>query len=299
VNAANVIAFEDSDGRFAPSSENGAMTLHSGGVAVVGTGLMGASVGLAAKRAGVERVAGFDSDPGALAVAVDLGAVDVAAESLEEAVDGAALVVVATPVGTIAARAAEALAATGHGCAVTDVGSTKASICAALAGEARFVGGHPMAGSEAQGPSGARAELFAGSTWFLASPPGTDPEPYRIVHDFVAALGAEPVPIDPVAHDKLVALTSHLPHALANVLWNQTVAADALDLVGRSFTDMTRVAGANPRMWTDIFLENATFIADALGEYRHRLEGLEVALRGDDGDAVSRWFEEAARDRPR
>ena len=280
------------------------MTLGSGRIAVVGTGLVGASVGRAARRAGVERVAGFDSDPDALAIAVDLGAVDFPAESLQEAVAGAELVVVATPVGAIPARAAEALASTEHDCTVTDVGSTKASICAALAADRRFVGGHPLAGSESQGPHGARADLFEGSTWFLTPLPETDRERSRRLRDFVVSLGAEPVAIDPVAHDRLVALTSHLPHALANALVSQVAAAnvaghEALATAGRSFADMTRIAGANSRVWVDVFLDNAEALADALADHRLRIEQLEAALRSGDVEAVARSIDEAAQNRRR
>jgi prephenate dehydrogenase len=296
--------FEDSHGRFVSSRENGVVRLGSGRVAVVGTGLIGASVGLAAKRAGVESVAGFDSDPGALSAAVELGAVDSAAVRLDDVVGGVDLVVVATPVGAIAARVADALALTGHECAVTDVGSTKASICAALAGESRFVGGHPLAGSESQGPHDARADLFEGSTWFLTPLPETERERYRRVRDFVVSLGAEPVAIDPVAHDRLVALTSHLPHALANALVSQVAAAnvaghDALATAGRSFADMTRIAGANSHVWVEVFLDNAEALADALAGYRLRIEQLEAALRSGDVEAVARSIDEAAQNRRR
>lgn len=280
------------------------MTLRSSRVAVVGTGLVGASVGLAAKDAGVERVAGFDSDPGALSVAVERGAVDSPAASLEEAVEGAELVVVATPVGAIPARVVEALAVTGEGCTVTDVGSTKARICSALAAERRFVGGHPLSGSESEGPHHARADLFIGSTWFLTPLPETDSERYRLVGEFVSSLGAEPVAIDPDSHDELVALTSHLPHVLANLLVNHVGTAevggrDALAAAGASFADMTRVAGANPRVWVDIFLDNAQLLADALADYRLRIEQLEAALRNGDVDALMRSIDEAAQNRRR
>jgi prephenate dehydrogenase len=280
------------------------VTLGSGRVAVVGTGLIGTSVGLGAKRAGAERVAGFDSDPGALAVAVELGAVDFPAESLEEAVDGAGLVVVATPVGAIPARAAEALASAEQGCTVTDVGSTKASICAALAAESRFVGGHPLSGGESEGPHNARADLFTGSTWFLTPLSETDLARYGLVRDFVASLGAEPVAIDPVSHDELVGLTSHLPHALADLLVNHVGAAnvaghDPLATAGASFADMTRVAGANARVWVDIFLDNGQLLADALAGYRLRIEDLEAALRSGDVEAVARSIDEAAQNRRR
>ena len=273
-------------------------------LALVGTGLIGASVGLAAKRAGVERVTGFDSDPDVLAVAVERGSVDVAAESVEEAVAVADLVVVATPVAAIPKRLAEVLESTGPSCSFTDVGSTKAGICSAMAGEGRFVGGHPLCGSEAHGPKNARVDLFDGSTWFLTPLPETDPERYRLVEDFVGSLGAEALAIDPVAHDRLVALTSHLPHALANLLVNHVggVAVadhDPLATAGGSFRDMTRVAGANPRIWVDILLDNAQYLGDALAEHRYRVEELEELLRRQDAVALTGWIEEAARNRRR
>ena len=279
------------------------MTVDGGRVAVVGTGLIGASVGLAAKRAGVERVAGFDRDPGALSVAVELGAVDSPAGSLREAVEAAELVVVAAPVGAIPACVAEALAATDHGATVTDVGSTKARICSAHGTESRFVGGHPLAGSERHGPQHASADLFVGSTWFLTPLAGTDNARRRQIHGFVSRLGAKPVEIDPNAHDQLVALTSHLPHALANLLVNQVGGAsiaghDALATAGASFREMTRVAGANPGIWVDIFLENAEAIGAALAEHRRLVKELEELLRRGDDDALSGWIEEAARRRP-
>jgi len=273
-------------------------------LAVVGTGLIGASVGLAAKRAGVQLVSGFDSDPDALAVAVERGAVDRPTENLEEAVDTADLVVIATPVAVIASLVAYALQSTGQGCTVTDVGSTKAGMCAVMAAKSRFVGGHPLSGSEAHGPLSARAELFVGSTWFLTPVPETDPDCYRFVHHFVGSLGAEATAIDPIGHDQLVALTSHLPHALANVLVNQAGAEavaghDALAIAGRSFADMTRVAGANSRVWVDIFLDNAESLLVALAGHRRHVDELEDVLRRGDVEALTGWIEEAARNRRR
>ena len=134
---------------------------------IVGTGLIGASVGLAAKQAGVARVSGFDPDRGALGVAVEKGAVDHAASSLAEALADAELAVVAAPVTQLARQVAEVLELSPEQCTVTDVGSTKAAACAAAQGSARFVGGHPVCGSEARGPANASGELFQGATWFL------------------------------------------------------------------------------------------------------------------------------------
>ncbi len=273
-------------------------------MAVVGTGLIGASVGLAAKRAGVELVTGYDADREALAAAVERGAVDTAARSLAEAVADAELVVVATPVAAIPTQVAAVLEASAQSCTVTDVGSTKAGVCSTAAGDARFIGGHPVCGSEARGPAHAGAELFEGATWFLTPIAETEPARYRLVHGFVASLGAMPVAIDPHAHDRLVALTSHLPHALANLLLNQAGAArieghDPLAGTGGSLRDMTRVAGANARVWVDIFLDNAQALAGALAEHRRRVEELEAALRTGDADFLSRSIDEAAGNRRR
>src|SRR2546430_16514476 len=125
-----------------------------------------------------------------------------------------------------------------------------------------------------------------------------EPERHRLVHGFVSSLGATPIAVDPVAHDRLVALTSHLPHALANLLLNQAGASrieghDPLEAAGGSLRDMTRVAGANPRIWVDIFLDNADALAAALAEHRRRVEQLESALAAGDAGFLARWIAEA------
>src|SRR5438105_9635008 len=272
-------------------------------VALVGTGLIGASVGLAAKRSGDVEVAGWDPDRDALSAARERGAVDDEAASVEDAVRGAELAVVAAPVTRLPAQVAAVLAAPGDA-TVTDVGSTKSAVVAANGSSPRFVGGHPVAGSEAHGAAHARAELFDGATWFLTPAPATDPERYRFLHGFVSSLGAVPVAVDPDAHDRLLALTSHLPHALANLLLNQVGAQrveghEPLAAAGASFRDMTRVAGANPRIWVDIFLENASTLRDALAEHRRQVERLESALDAGDAGFLARWIGEAGANRRR
>ena len=273
-------------------------------LAIVGTGLIGASVGLAAKRAGVRSVSGFDVDAAALEVAAERGAVDTPAASLEDALGGAELAVVAAPVASLPGQVAATLAASPDTCTVTDVGSTKGAVCAAAAGEPRFIGGHPVCGSEARGPAAASGELFEGATWFLTPVAATEPERYRVLHAFVASLGAQPVAVDPSAHDRLVAITSHLPHALANVLLNQAGATridrhEPLAAAGGSLRDMTRVAGSNPRIWVDIFLDNAAALGEALAEHRRRIEQLERALEAGDAGFIARWIGEAAGNRRR
>jgi prephenate dehydrogenase len=273
-------------------------------LAILGTGLIGASVALAAKREVGTRVTGYDPDPATLETAIERGAVDEAAASTDEALAGADLAVVAAPVAQLTTQVVAALQAAPESCTVTDVGSTKESVCAAAAGSPRFIGGHPVCGSEARGPENASANLFEGATWFLAPLPETDPERYRLVHGFVAGLGAIPVAVDPRAHDRLVSLTSHLPHALANLLVNQAGASrvdghEPLAAAGGSLRDMTRVAGANPRIWVDIFLDNADELQSALADHRRRVEQLEAALAAGDAGFLARWIAEAAGNRRR
>ena len=272
-------------------------------LAVVGTGLIGASAGLAARRAGVSRVTGWDPDADALAVAAERGAVDGAA-TLGDALADAELALVAVPVAELPAVVGEVLAAAPPGCAVSDVGSTKVAVCAAAGEDVRFVGGHPICGAETSGPARAAAELFDDATWFLTPVAATDPARYRAVHGFVAALGARPVAIDPAAHDRLVAVTSHLPHALANLLVNQAGSSrveghEPLAAAGGSLRDMTRIAGANPRIWVDILLENRRELAAALAEHRRRVEQVEAALAADDAGFLARWIGEASGNRRR
>src|SRR5205809_450779 len=156
--------------------------------------------------------------------------------------------------------------------AVIGTGLMGASV--ALAARRRgdtIVGWDPICGSETRGPENASPGLFEGATWFLTPVAQTDPDRHRLVHTFVAALGATPVAIDADAHDRLVAMTSHVPHVLANIVANQTGEArveghEPLAHAGGSLRDMTRIAGANPRIWVDIFLDNADAIRSALAE---------------------------------
>src|SRR5207244_4359709 len=192
----------------------------------------------------------------------------------------------------------EVLAASGAQTTVTDVGSTKSAVTNAVT-DKRFIGGHPVCGSEARGAAHANGELFRGATWFLTPVAATEPARYRTLHGFVASLGAVPVAVDPEAHDRLLALTSHLPHALANLLLNHAGGTrieghEPLAAAGGSLREMTRVAGANPRIWVDIFLDNAPALRAALGEHRRLVEQLEAALEAGDAGFLARWIGEAA-----
>ena len=273
-------------------------------LAVVGTGLIGASAALAARRVGeVESVAGWDEDPEVLKAAAERDAIE-PASSLADALNDAEFALVAVPVAGLPRVVQDVLDAAPADCTVTDVGSTKGSVCAAVGDDPRFVGGHPICSAEARGPGSASADLFEGATWFLTPLAATEPGRYRAAHAFAVALGARPVAIDPAAHDRLVAVTSHLPHALANVLLNQAGSArveghDPLSAAGGSLRDMTRIAGANPRIWVDIFLENREELQGALGEHRRRVEQLESALASGDAGFLARWIGEASGNRRR
>jgi prephenate dehydrogenase len=255
-------------------------------LAVVGTGLLGTSVALAARRAGVGSVAAWDADAEALAEA---GGAFQAAASLEEAVSGAELVVVAAPVGALPAAVRDALAAAPEA-TVTDVGSTKRTLAAI--DDARYVGGHPIAGGATSGPGRASADLFDGATWFLTPSAAADPARVEAVERFVKALGAHPTRIDADEHDRLLAVTSHLPHALANALMRAAAGAgeEALRHAAPSLREMTRVAGANALVWTDIFVDNGDLIADAVAGHRRDLEDVETALRDGDRAFLESWI---------
>jgi prephenate dehydrogenase len=272
-------------------------------LAVVGTGLVGTSVALAAKRAGAVAVSGFDTDPATLREAASRGAFDTQAASLADALAGAELVVVAVPVGAAVETTRAALAAAGPDATVTDVASTKRALAAAI-DDPRFVPGHPVAGGETGGPARAAADLFDGATWFVTPTATTDAARLAVVERLAAAVGARPVRQDADEHDRLLALTSHLPHALANLLIGRVAAAAAgndapLEHAGASLRDMTRIAGANPSVWIDIFVENGDLIADALQAYGADLEDVERALRTGDRAFFERTIAGAADTRSR
>lgn len=242
-------------------------------VCIIGTGLIGGSLGLALRRRG-HRVVAWDADPEQLARAVSAGVADRAAPDLPAAVAGCEVAVVAVPVAHVARLALEALAA--GAVVVTDVGSVKAPILAELGaagrGAARFVGGHPMAGSEQDGLAGADADLFEGATWVLTPVPGTDPDAHTVVRALAVAVGAEVVEVDPAEHDALVAVVSHVPQLAATTLMD--VAADAgqgssllLRLAAGGFRDMTRIAASHPAIWPDICAANRDAIVVALDRY--------------------------------
>jgi prephenate dehydrogenase len=272
-------------------------------IAVLGVGLIGGSIGLAAKRDGAE-VAGYDADAGVLAAAIEHEAVDRVAASVADAVEGAEAVFACAPVGAVPALVAEALAAAGQDCVITDVGSTKQAICAAAVEDERFIGGHPIAGLEMAGVQHARADLFDGAAWYLTPSRRASGVLYERLHGLLVSFGARPVAIDPESHDRLLATVSHLPHVLANVLVSQAARTrrredEPLPRIGPSFRDATRVAGANSSIWTDIYVQNADAIADEVETTAAGLNEVAKMLRAGYADGLRAWNERARDDRRR
>ncbi len=243
------------------SDSSGAATAGQSRATLVGTGLIGGSVGLALRELGWH-VTGTDEDGPTLARALELGAIDMT--GIDPAAD---LTFIATPVGSVPQLARQAL---DRGGVVTDVGSVKGPVVAAV-DHPRFVGGHPMAGSEALGVDGAHADLFAGATWALTPTDRTDPDALSLVHSVVRSMGAEIVTLEPLQHDRLVATVSHVPHltaaALMGVAEERAVEHPALKrLAAGGFRDMTRVAAGDPGIWLDICNDNSAAICEVLDE---------------------------------
>jgi prephenate dehydrogenase len=272
--------------------------------AVLGVGLIGGSIGLAAReRLGCE-VVGWGPNRTTVDRAVELGAVDHPAISVGEACAGADVVFCASPVATLAELARAALEASGPDTVVTDAGSTKRQIVAALGDDERFVGGHPLAGAETAGVDNARADLFEGARWYLTPTERTDGILYDRLQRLIAGLGARPQAIDAEAHDRLMATVSHLPHVIANVLAGQAAAelthdSERMPEVGPSFRDATRVAGSNPSIWGDIFAANGDAVGAAIDDVVARLREARELIRSGEPGAVVAWHAAAGADHRR
>ena len=274
-------------------------------VAVIGTGLIGTSIALAARRAGAA-VVGWDRDPAVLATAA-AGAGLTPAGSLDEGVGGADLVVVATPIGAVPGVVVAALAAA-PSAIVTDAASVKTPVIDGVRAQApaahltRFVPGHPMGGSECSGPEHASASVVDGIVWVLAPTPETDPDAVERLRLWVDAIGARPVVMGPDRHDRLVAVVSHLPQVASTTLMGTAAGleageADALLLAAGGFRDLTRLAASQPALWSDILVANREQVAAAIDLFVHRLNVLRDLIAAGDAAAVESTFDAAKKAR--
>src|SRR4051794_41092404 len=269
-------------------------------IAVLGVGLIGGSIGLAARERAGATVTGWGPRAETLEKALELGAIDRIAESVADAVADAEAVFACAPVELLPGLVGAALVECPRDCVVTDAGSTKRGLVEAIDDE-RFVGGHPVAGAETAGVANARADLFEGAAWYLTPRPDSSGILYERLHRLIASFGARPSAIDAQTHDRMLAAVSHLPHVLANVLVTQAASAvtdgEPLPRTGPSFRDMTRVAGANSDIWTGIYLTNRDAIAAQIDDVAERLAAVAESLRNADGDALRVWNDAARDDR--
>jgi prephenate dehydrogenase len=262
-------------------------------LALLGVGLIGGSVGLAARDRLGARVVGWDPDPEVRARALERGAVDAAVATPDE-LGPADVALVAVPVHALEEHVARACAVC-DGAVVTDVGSTKRALVAAAPAD-RYIGGHPLAGAEVAGVEHARADLFAGATWYLTPQTGSSGILLERLHRFVTGLGAVPTVIDADAHDRLMAAFSHVPHVVANAMVAQAVRAlgdEAIPVVGPSFRDATRVAGSNPPLWAGIYEANRDAVLGQLDGTIGLLQEARALLAGGDRAAIEAWQAEA------
>ena len=269
-------------------------------VAVIGTGLVGGSIGLALGALDHE-IVGYDQDGDRLARASELGAISAAASSVKDAAEGAALVFVAVPVGAIVEVVTEALDA--GAALVTDVGSVKGPVVAAVERARpdtceRFLGGHPMAGSEQDGVEGARPDLFAGAAWVLTPTRRTNEQAFTTLHGLLRDMEAEVVTVTPADHDVLVSFVSHVPQLAASTLMDVANAREAehralLRLAAGGFRDMTRIAASHPTIWVDILTSNRDAVLGALDAYLDGLHAARELVAGGDRDALAQLLERA------
>lgn len=268
-----------------------------GRASVIGTGLIGGSIARSLRSLGWH-VTGEDPDPTALATALGQGAID--AVGLDPRAD---ITFVAAPVQAIAGEVERALAAT-HGL-VTDVGSVKAAVVAEI-DDPRFVGGHPMAGSEQLGIEGSTSDMFNGALWVLTPVPSTDPETFASVRAVVRSMGADVVELAPDRHDALVAVVSHVPHLTAAAL--MSIADERADehaallrLAAGGFRDMTRIAAGSPAIWPAICAQNQQAILEVIDQLTGELARLRTLVEVDDRSellAVLERAQEARRNLP-
>ena len=260
-------------------------------LALVGVGLIGGSVGLAVRRRGTaRRIVGVDGRPDVLQQALARGAVDKARPDFCSAAAEADVVMFCTPVDVIAGQVLTAAAVCRPGTLLTDAGSTKAAVVrdveARLPAGVDFVGGHPLAGSEKQGPEHADARMFEGRLVLLTRTPRTDDRALSRTADFWEALGAHIRVMDPEEHDRALAVTSHLPHLTASALAGITP-PEWLGLTAGGFRDATRVAAGGPDLWAGIFLSNADAVLSAVGRLEGRLAEFRRALESGDREALT------------
>ncbi len=264
-------------------------------ITLIGVGLLGGSVGLAARERGVAgRVTGLVRRAESLKECVAVGAVDDATLDLAEAVADAGLVILCTPVGGMSDLAEQIQPHLAPEAIITDVGSVKRPVVSAVEPVLpRFIGSHPLCGSEKAGVAHARVDLLEGAVCAVTPSDASPADAVEAVTAFWSALGSRVVNLSAADHDAICARTSHLPHVLASALVNAVLAkprAGENNFLGTGFRDTTRLASGSPEMWRDIALDNAEAIAAALDELQAEVSDLKEALDARDSAALEKFF---------
>lgn len=271
--------------------------MHFQKITLIGVGLLGGSIGLAARERGVAgRVTGLVRRAESVEECIAAGAVDDATLGLAEAVADAGLVILCTPVGGMSDLAAKIQPHLTADAIITDVGSVKGPVVEAVESVLpRFIGSHPLCGSEKAGVAHARVDLLEGAVCAVTPSDASPADAVEAVTAFWSALGSRVVNLSAADHDAICARTSHLPHVLASALVNAVLAkprAGENNFLGTGFRDTTRLASGSPEMWRDIALDNAEAIAAALDELQAEVSDLKEALDARDSTALERFFAE-------
>jgi cyclohexadieny/prephenate dehydrogenase len=270
-------------------------------LALIGIGLIGSSLARVARREGLaEEIVCSTRREETRETALRLGIVDHAYENPADAARGADLVLLCTPVGTYADLSAAIARELAPGAILSDVGSVKQAVVRDVGPNVpdgvHFIPGHPIAGTEHSGPEAGFAELFQGRWCILTPPPGADPDAVRRLRAFWEAAGSQVVEMDPAHHDKVLAITSHLPHLIAYTIvgtatdLEETLRSEVIKYSAGGFRDFTRIAASDPVMWRDIFLDNREAVLEMLGRFSEDLAYLQRAIRWGEGDKLHELF---------
>lgn len=265
-------------------------------VTIVGVGLLGGSLGLALKQRGlVDNVRGVGHRPSTLDTALSIGAIDKAYMDLREACIGSDLIVLCTPAALVPQFLDEIRPVCAKHAVVTDVASTKATICAhareTWSHPLRFIGSHPMAGSEKYGPEHSDPDLYEDAVTFVERSDDADQEAELVVIELWKSVGSSVVGMTPETHDKLVARTSHVPHIMSSALAQLAdVGREVRPFIGNGFRDVTRVAEGRPEIWRDICLTNGVAISLGLHQIASQLQEVAKAISDEDGEALDAFF---------
>ncbi len=270
-------------------------------VALIGLGLIGSSLAHAMHRGGLAgKISGYARSPETRDRAMALGLVDTVHANAAEAVRGADLVIVCAPVGAFAAIGEEIGPAIAQGCIVTDVGSVKEPVFEALApclaDGVSLIPGHPIAGTEQSGPDSGFAELFDGRWCILTPPDDVDEDAYERLANLWRACGSMVERMDAAHHDRVLAITSHLPHLIAyNIVGTaaeleEVTQSEVIKFSASGFRDFTRLAASDPTMWRDVFLANKDAVLEMLGCFTEDLQALQKIIRKGDGEALFNHF---------